>query len=59
MPSVELENLVKVGKLKREPVVQEEYDGLIRNAAKRLEDAGNDKLHAESRFDSLTPRLIP
>lgn len=51
MPSVELENLVQVGKLKREPVIQEEYDGLIRNAARRLEDAGNDKLHAESRFD--------
>ena len=51
MPSVELENLVRVGRLKREPVVQEEYDGLIRNAARRLEDAGNDKLHAESRFD--------
>lgn len=51
MPSVELDNLVNVGRLKREPVIREEYDGLIRNATKRLEDAGNDKLHAESRFD--------
>lgn len=51
MPSVELENLVEVGRLKREPVVREEYEGLIRNATRRLEDAGNDRLHAESRFD--------
>ncbi|MBP9144908.1 MAG: hypothetical protein KBF21_10540 [Thermoanaerobaculia bacterium] len=51
MLSVELENLVRVGRLKREPVVREEYEGLIRNAARRLEDAGNDRLHAESRFD--------
>ena len=51
MPSAELENLVKVGRLQREPIVQEEYDGLLRNAARRLEDAGNESLHAESRFD--------
>lgn len=51
MSSVELENLVQVGRLKREPVIREEYDGLLRTAARRLEDAGNDKLHAESRFD--------
>lgn len=51
MPSVELENLVDVGRLKREPVVLEEYEGLLRNAARRLEDAGNESLHAESRFD--------
>lgn len=51
MPSVELENLVQVGRLKREPVVLEEYDGLLRIAARRLEDAGNEGLHVESRFD--------
>ena len=51
MPLVELENLVHVGRLKREPVMLEEYDGLLRNAARRLEDAGNESLHTESRFD--------
>ena len=36
MPSVELENLVKVGRLKQSRSF-EEFEGLIRNAARRLE----------------------
>lgn len=46
-----LENLVRIGKLKREPSSRVEVDGLIRSGQRRLEDAGNDSLNLESRFD--------
>ena len=51
MPSPQLENLVKIGKLKVEPPAQTELDGLIHSGTVRLADAGNDKLSFESRFD--------
>lgn len=51
MPRAELERLADAGVLKREPFLREEYDGLLRNAAVALEDAGNTDLHPESRFD--------
>jgi hypothetical protein len=51
MTSPELDRLVETGSLKREPPIRDEYDGLLRNAAVRLEDASNEHLHAESRFD--------
>lgn len=51
MPSPELESLVTIGRLKREPPIREEYDGLLQNAAVRLEDARKDDLHTETRFD--------
>ena len=51
MPSPQLDNLVKIGKLKAEPPAQAELDGLIHSGTVRLADAENDKLNFESRFD--------
>lgn len=51
MTSPELENLVRIGKLKREPGAQAEIDGLVRSARRRLTDAGQPALALESRFD--------
>ena len=51
MTSPELERLVGIGKLKREPGAQSEIDGLVRSARSRLTDAGNPALALESRFD--------
>ncbi len=47
-----LENLVKIGSLKKEPPDQEEFDGLVRSGSVRLADAikGSD-LSLDSRFD--------
>ncbi len=51
MTSAELERLVAIHKLKREPPSRREIEGLIRSAAARLEDAINEDLSVESRFD--------
>lgn len=51
MTSPELERLVGIGKLKREPGAQAEIDGLIRSARSRLTDSANPALALESRFD--------
>ncbi len=51
MTRSELENLVKIGQLKREPAARAEFAGLINSARKRLADARNEKLASESRFD--------
>lgn len=51
MTSPELENLVRIGKLKKEPGAQAEIEGLVRSARTRLTDAGNPALAPESRFD--------
>jgi hypothetical protein len=51
MPSPELERLVLIGQLKREPGAQEEIDGLVRSARSRLTDARYPALSLESRFD--------
>ena len=51
MPSPELDNLVRIGKLKAEPPAQMELDGLIRSGTVRLNDARNPALSTESRFD--------
>ena len=51
MTSPELESLVGIGKLKREPPAQAEIDGLVRSARRRLTGAGNPALALESRFD--------
>ena len=45
-----LKNLEKTGQLKAEPSSQREIDALIRAASKRLKDAQNPTLDAESRF---------
>jgi hypothetical protein len=46
-----LDNLVRIGQLKREPPAQQELDGLIRSGLARLRDAENTVLSLESRFD--------
>lgn len=46
-----LENLVKIGQLKKEPGTQDEFDGLVSAARPRLRDAENQALSLESRFD--------
>jgi hypothetical protein len=51
MSSAELENLVKIGKLKREPPSAPELKGLHRSASARLADAARSELSYESRFD--------
>lgn len=52
MPSdAPLDNLVRIGQLKREPPERDEIGGLIRSGRVRLEDAANETLSIESRFD--------
>lgn len=51
MTLVELENLVRIGKLKREPPTARELQGLLASARERLADAGNTTLAFASRFD--------
>ena len=51
MPHDQLDNLVKVGKLKAESPSDQEVAGLISSGLARLHDAGNETLSVESRFD--------
>jgi hypothetical protein len=51
MPSAQLDNLVRIGKLKAEPPAKAELSGLLRSGQARLRDAGNKSLNPESRFD--------
>lgn len=46
-----LENLFRINQLKAEPPDQREFDGLLRSARARLNDAKNDSLSPDSRFD--------
>lgn len=50
MTSPELENLVRIGRLKREPPVGREQQGLLDSADARLADAAIDTLSFASRF---------
>jgi hypothetical protein len=51
MTSTELENLMRTGKLKREPPAAGELEGLRRSGEARLADAPRPELSIESRFD--------
>lgn len=51
MTSPNLDNLVKIKKLKPEPPDQKEFDGLVRSAEVRLKDVENASLSIEGRFD--------
>lgn len=51
MTSSELDNLVRIGKLKREPPAQAELAGLRASGEARLTDASNAALSLASRFD--------
>jgi hypothetical protein len=46
-----LENLVRIGQLRAEPPSRAEVEGLLRSGRRRLEDAQNETLNLESRFD--------
>lgn len=50
MPSAELERLTKTGLLHAEPVVRQEFEGLLLEATATLKDAKNTALAIESRF---------
>ncbi|MES2603641.1 MAG: hypothetical protein V4603_01820 [Pseudomonadota bacterium] len=47
----ELDNLLRIGKLKAEPPAASELDGLLHSGIVRLADAQRVELNAESRFD--------
>jgi hypothetical protein len=51
MSLLNLDNLVKTGQLKTEPMNQSEFRGLLRSGQSRLKDAMNITLAVESRFD--------
>jgi len=46
----QLQNLLKIGKLKAEPPNQSEFDGLLRSAKRKLPDAEHAALSPDSRF---------
>jgi len=47
----ELDNLVRIGRLKAEPAARNEYLGMVTAARSRLKDAQNQDLDPDSRFD--------
>ncbi|MCS5707950.1 hypothetical protein CC99x_003435 [Candidatus Berkiella cookevillensis] len=51
MKSNSLDNLVKIGQLKKESFSQDEFNGLVSSGKARLKDAEIDSLSPESRFD--------
>ena len=51
MSSAELDNLVRTGKLKREPPSRKELEALRSSGERRLADAERNDLSFESRFD--------
>lgn len=51
MASPNLDNLVRIGSLKREPPSARELHGLLQSAQSRLADAKNESLSFASRFD--------
>ncbi len=51
MSKQELDNLVRIKKLKLEPARRAEFDGMVRSARTRLTDAQNRSIDTDSRFD--------
>lgn len=51
MTSAELANLLRIGKLKAEPPIEHEVDGLVRSGEERLNDSANLSLSLGGRFD--------
>ena len=51
MSHPQLDNLVRIGKLKVEPAAAGELMGLVRSGIRRLDDAARGELSLESRFD--------
>jgi hypothetical protein len=51
MGKQELDNLVKIRKLKTEAASRKEFDGMLASARTRLTDAQNESLDPDSQFD--------
>jgi len=51
MSKPELDNLVRINKLKLEPARRAEFDGMVRSARTHLTDAQNQGIDIDSRFD--------
>ena len=51
MTKEKLENLARIRQLKPESSTKAEIDGLLRSGRRRLQDAANETLNLESRFD--------
>jgi len=51
MSKAELDNLVRIGKLKLESASRDEFDGMVKSARTRLADARNESLEPDSQFD--------
>lgn len=51
MSHPQLDNLVRIGRLKAEPASESELRGLVRSGTRRLDDAAREDLSIESRFD--------
>jgi hypothetical protein len=51
MSKAELENLVRIGKLRPEPASRAEFDGMVSSAQTRLADAQNEDIASDSQFD--------
>jgi hypothetical protein len=51
MSQDELDNLVRIGRLKAEPGSRNEFAGMVKSARTRLADAQNESLDPDSQFD--------
>jgi hypothetical protein len=51
MGKQELDNLVKIGKLKAEAASRKEFDGMLASARRGLVDAQNESIETDSQFD--------
>ena len=51
MSKQELDNLVRINRLKAEPASRREFAGMVKSARTRLADAQNESLDPDSRFD--------
>jgi hypothetical protein len=51
MSRQELDNLVKIGNLKKESSSRIEYDGMVKSARRGLADAQNHSIQTDSQFD--------
>jgi hypothetical protein len=51
MSKQELDNLVRINRLKAEPGSRSEFAGMVKSARTRLVDAQNESLDPDSRFD--------
>jgi hypothetical protein len=51
MSKQELDNLVRINKLKLEPASRAEFDGMVHSARTHLVDAQNESIDTDSQFD--------